>query len=196
MFMRLASISQRSALIIGVIAGLFYYAFGFDDGSKIKAQLNKAKDALVKEQSLQVQSEEAIQQADKIKAALNQLSEQYKQVSQELPTEIQISEILKSFDSISEITGVTIKSKEQGRPLFKEKDNLEIFPLSLIAEGSYSGITQFLYYLSTLERIVRIKNIKVSNDDTNSNNEYKGKITLRAEVLSFRLAADKAGNKQ
>jgi Tfp pilus assembly protein PilO len=191
MLTKLAALSQKSALLIGVVVGGFYYMWGFDDGSKIKIQLNKAKDVLAKEKAVRAQSEAVMQEFGKQKEAFLNLESQYQMASQELPTDIGISEVLKSIDKLSEMTGVTVKSKEQGRTILRKETQLELVPFTVVLEGGFSSLVQFLYYVSTLERVIRVKDFKISDESTKSPSNYKGKVNLKVELLAFRMNVEK-----
>ena len=176
---RLAKFTSKKALIFGLILGAIYYFTLFDDGSATDAKIQKVMVDIKTEEAKEKESEAALKEVEQVRAAVGALSDQFKVASQQLPAEVQMSEIIRSVDALSRSSGVSVKVKEPGPAV--RKDILEEIPLHLVAEGSFSEITMFLYYVSSVERITRVKNFSITIPSEERKNgshlQFDGEIT-------------------
>ncbi len=190
--MRLAAMSYRNALILAAIAGFIYFNSPlFDDGSDLQKQIDDTRKRADEQQALLVQSEQALREVEKVRKSVGALQEQFKSVTQQLPTEIVVSEIVRSVDMLGRTSGVSVKDKEPRPP--SRQDFLEVHPLRIRAEGTYSELTNFMYFLASTERITRVRNFVFSID---GNRTGGGRLTFEGEVLSYRFVAEAPKEKQ
>ncbi len=184
-FFRLASLSLAKALIFGaVLGGLYYFTGMYDDGSGIVTQI-AAMDVQAKEEEKKAkESDAALMEVEKVRSNVGALSQQFKTISQALPTEIQMADIIRVVDMVSRASGVSIKSKEP-RPV-RNKDFYEEIPLKITLEGSFSEITLFLYYLASTERIMKANNFTISTPSS-SNRQSSGRLIFDGQVVSYRF---------
>jgi Tfp pilus assembly protein PilO len=198
--MRLAGFSYRRALVFAVVAAGVYYGTLYDDGSSLDSRMVQLQKQLDEEQKKSRESDAALKERDLVKNAVAGLNQQFEIASQQLPSEISASEILKSIDTISRSTGVSIKSKEPKGT--KTEDILELMPLKVVVQGSYSEITMFLYYLSSMERITRVTNFTFSQaNPVDSRTAAPGVLIFDGEIVSYRYLASsqkpvQGGNKK
>jgi type IV pilus assembly protein PilO len=184
--MRLASLSLAKAAILSVVLGGVYYMSGmFDDGSLLKDQIVK-RDAEIKEQEVKaLESDAALREVERVRTAVGALSDQFKTVSQALPSEIQMSDIIRVVDMVARASGVSIKSKEP-RPV-RNKDFYEEIPLKITLEGSFSEITLFLYYLASTERIMKANNFTIAMPTVTDRQQQSGRLIFDGQVVSYRF---------
>lgn len=180
--LRLSLMHPRQALIFGVMATAFWYFFLFNDGSLIEANIQSTVQELESERLKEKESDAALKEIATVQAAIASLSEQFRIVSAQLPRDIQMAEIIRTVDKVSQATGLSVKVKEP-KPTIRQ-DVIEVLPLQVTAEGSFSEVTMFFYYLSTIERIVRIKSFAMS---TPSESKPGTKLDLRADVVSYKF---------
>jgi Tfp pilus assembly protein PilO len=190
LFMRLASFSSKQVLIFAVLAGVAYYFLLFDDGSLLSTKLAGVDTQLAAEKAKEAESDVALKEVASVQASVGALSEQFKTVSAELPADLQMAEIIRTVDKVAEATGLSVKSKEP-KPTM-DKDVIQVVPLHVLAEGNFNEITMFFYYLSTIERIVRVKSFVMT---TPQDFKKSSRVSLEADVVSYKflpLAASKA----
>jgi Tfp pilus assembly protein PilO len=182
--LRLAALSSQKAMIYGVMLTVAWYSLVFDNGSALEGKLATLERDVQTEQAKEKESEIALKEIATVQASVGALSDQFKMVSAQLPTDIQMAEIIRTVDKVAQTTGLTVKTKEP-KPSVKQ-DVIEILPLRVTAEGSYSEITMFFYYLSTIERIVRVKSFVMS---ASSDPRKSSRLTLDADVVSYKFIA-------
>jgi Tfp pilus assembly protein PilO len=186
---KLANLSYRQTFIISLLVGGFYYLMFFDNGEKLDTQIKQIQTKVTEQEVIAVESDKAQQDLEKIKSSLANLETQFKSAAQQLPTEISMAEILKSIDTLARSSNVSIKEKEPKTSL--HQDFLEISPLRVKAEGNFSEIVMFIYYISSMQRISRLKSFSISMVAMNDRNmDRKGKLILDGEVESYRFLSE------
>lgn len=188
LFLYLAGMSYRQIFILGAIAGLLYYATGFDDGSRYENQQKQILADIEREKAAEKESEAALKEVDQVRTAVGALSDQFKATSQALPTEIQMSEVIRIVDAIASLARVSIKTKEPRQGVIRNV--VEEVPLQLTVEGTYSQITQFLFYISNYERIMRIKKFSLNGISGNSKNSGSARLNFDGQILSYRFVPE------
>jgi Tfp pilus assembly protein PilO len=183
LLLRLAVVGYRNVLFGALIVGfLFYKSPYFDDGSSLNAQILDLQKRVDEQSALASESEKALREVDRIRLAVNDLEAQFSKVTQQLPTEIVISDVIRSVDTLARSSGVSVKDKEP-RPSVRQ-DFLETFALRIRAEGSYSELTSFMYFLASTERITRVRNFVLNSSSERS---LGGRLNFEGEVLSYRF---------
>ncbi len=184
---RLASFSFQKCLVISAILGGIYYMTMFDDGSSIQAQINETEKKVAEQQSLAQRSEAALKEVEQVRATVGALSEQFKTVSQALPSEVQMTDIIRTVDFVSRKSGVSIKTKEP-KPVVN-KEYFEEIPLRITLEGTYAEVTTFLFLLASTERIMKVSNFNVTAPpvDKSKPNSGNGRLAFEGQVISYRF---------
>ena len=181
-FARLAGLNMRTVLMISMVVGGIYYFMYYDDGSRLQKELDEKEAAAKVEEGQRKVSEDALKQLDQVRTSVGALSDQFKNVSQQLPSEIQMAEIVRSVDIVAKSSGVSIKLKEPQIPVAKQI--IEEIPLTLKMEGSFSEVTMFIYYISSLERITRVRNFSIVSIPGANRLKFDG------SVISYRYIGD------
>lgn len=181
----LAGFSPKKTLIISCVLGAIYYMMFFDDGSKIQTQINDVQQKIAAEEQKSNEADAALKEVEQVRATVGALSEQFKTVSQALPSEVQMSDIIRTVDMVSRASGVSIKTKEP-RPVVN-RDYYEQIPLRITMEGSYSEITMFLYYLASTERIMKVENFTMTNQNLGNEKVAPGRLLFEGQVVSYRF---------
>lgn len=186
---RLSGFTMQKALIFGLMASGFFYVSLFDDGSSLDTRRQQIEKQIADEQKKSKESDEALKELEQYRGSVGALNEQFRVAAQQLPAEISASEILKSIDTISKSTGVSIKSKEPRAS--KKEDILEMLPLRVTVHGNFSEITMFLYYLSSMERITRVVNFSFAQPPSTEVSKMKpGSLIFDGEIVSYKYLAD------
>ncbi|PWU15962.1 MAG: hypothetical protein C5B49_11185 [Bdellovibrio sp.] len=182
---RIARLSTNQAFILaGVLSFLFYISPFFDDGSAVDARIANVKGQLNAEKAKEKESDLALARIKQLKESYAALTDQFKIVSAAVPSDMQMSEVIRTVDSVSKIAGVSIRTKEPRKTI--REDILEILPISVRADGTYSEITMFLYKMASVERIYRVRsfNMAASTDLKNR------RLPFEAEIASFRFVGN------
>jgi|GEM_PF-1713754 len=190
---RLAVMTMQKVAIIGVALAVVYYFTMYNDGSAIETQTQKVQQDVQQEESKAREADAALKEVERVRAAVGALGEQFRVVSQALPSEVQMADIIRTVDTIAKTAGVSVKSKEP-QPVANH-DYYEEIPLKISMEGTFSEITMFLYYVSSLERVMRIKSFVISLPQNNSGLRSPlspvGHLNFDGQIESFRFIPDK-----
>ncbi len=189
---RLAGLSAKQAMVFSFVLGGLYYMMFYNDGSKLEDQMKTLQQNLETEEQRAVEAAKARSEVDRVQATVGALSEQFKTVSQALPSEVQMSDIIRTVDTVSKASGVVIKSKEP-QPVIN-REYYEEIPLKITMEGSYSEITLFLYYLASTERIMKVENFTVSIPGAASKTK-SGRLSFEGQVVSYRFIGNSTSKK-
>ena len=185
---RLSAMTMQRALIVAALIGAFYFFTMFDDGSSFDQKIKNVDNEISNEDKKAKASDEAIKKLEQIRSSIATLQDQFKLMAQQLPTETNASEILKTVDTLAKSAGIGIKLKEPREA--KKEDFVEALPLHLRLQGTYSEITMFLYYVSIMERITRLRGFSLEKVANSENEKLKsGTLVFDGEIMSYRYLA-------
>ena len=187
---KLAGLSSRGLLILaGLILGGYYMMF-FDDGATLDKRITDTQAQIGPAEIQAAEAEKALQEVEQVRAQVGTLGDQYRVVAQKLPSEVQMSDMIRVIDQLAKSAGVSIKSKEPQSPA--DRQYYEEIPLRISLEGTYSEITAFLFKVSSFERIMRLKNFSMSNRSASGGpgNDFTGKLIFDGQILSYRFKGD------
>lgn len=185
LFEKLASYTITQACIVGLILGAFYYFFMYNDGTALDAQVRTFQDQIRQEEVKKRDTENALKEEALIKESVGRLSQQFQEVSRRLPTTLYSIDISKSIDTFVQSSGVSLKSKKPGTTV--RKDLVEEVPVSVIVEGGYNEIAQFIYQISSAERLTRVKNFVISPLEDKSSR----RLRFEGQIVGYKLSGDK-----
>jgi type IV pilus assembly protein PilO len=177
----LSGLTLQKVMFFGVLAAAVYYFTSFNDGSKLRAEIQSQKTKLQQEIDLEVESRRAIKQEQEVIKELAELNDQFKLASQQLPSKVEPAEMSRDIDEASVTSGLAIKQKTPGAQRPSKLDVVKELPVALEATGNFSEVARFLYQLGTMNRIIRVKDFSMVNIDPNK----PGKLVFRGEVVSY-----------
>lgn len=185
---QLAGLPVPNVFAIGLAVGVGYYLTLFNDGSAEKTKLTALAAQIQTAEVKKVEADKAMKEVEQIRANVGALSDQFKVISQLIPTQISSFEIPTSIDSISQSSGVSLKSTKPETP--SRQDILEIIPTTVSFEGTFFQITSFFTELGSLSRIMRLGNFTVKRV-ANSDN----RLSFDGVLLSYRFMGTEADKK-
>ncbi len=184
LFRKLGTMSSQKALFFGLcLTGLWYFSL-FDDGSAVSAKIADIQVKMKVEKAKEAESDAALSEIAAVQASVGALSDQFKLVSAQLPSDIEMAEIIRTVDKVSQATGLVVKEKEPKPSI--QHDVIEVMPLRVQAEGTFGELTMFFYYLSTIERIVRVKSFTITGP-TEMKKGASNKLRLDANIASYKF---------
>lgn len=187
LLLRLAMFSFQKALVFSVVAGVIYFFIAYNDGSTVEAQIAKVQTDIQAQEKQSQEADAALKEVEQVRVAVAALSDQFKIVSAAIPSDVQMSDIIRAVDTIARASGVSVKSKEP-----KEVSNKEFYeeiPLDITLEGSFSQITMFMYYLTSMQRIMKVKNFSIAKqgNDARSGLSANAKLLFSGQIVSYRF---------
>lgn len=190
-----AALTNQKMMALAALAGAIYYFAMFNDGSQIEQQINRVKADIKKEEEQVAKSKQALQEIEQVRLQVGALGEQFKLVSQKMPSEVQMADVIRMVDGVAKSAGVSIKSKEPRAAI--SKDYFEEVPLKLVFEGTFSEITMYLFYMTSLERVMRVRDFKLevlSSAPTNQRGRsaptYTGNLRFDGELVSYKFLGE------
>ncbi len=186
--LKLSALTTQRLLILGLFLGGVYFFTLYDDGAAIKLQIAAIDTQLQSQLQKEKETDKALQEVEKIRATVGELSNQFRIVSQALPSEIQMSDIIREVDRVAQISGVVIKSKEPRTNL--NHGYYEEIPLHIVMHGSFSEIGLFLYNIASVERMMKAKDFTMTR--MNGEKMLSGKLLFEGQVVSYRFVGEKA----
>lgn len=184
-FEKLASFPMNQILIIALVVAGGYYFLLYNDGSSIAAQLSGLQKQIAEQQKKKQETDAALKEAALVKDSVGKLSQQFQEVSRRLPTNLQSIDISKTIDTFVRSSGVRLTSKRPAAVVKKEL--VEEVPVSVVLEGSYAEIAQFIYQISGTEKMTRVKNFKLVPIDDKSG---RTRLKFDGQIVGYRLAGD------
>lgn len=176
--------SKQLAMLVFGVAGLFYISPMYDDGSAIEIQIKQLRDQIVQEEQNKVKTQQVLSERDRLQEILTKLTEQYEDLSRKIPTELSSSEVNRVINDLIQ----SAKLKSLSRKPLEEKNIgiLDEIPFELELQGTFSSVGQFLYLVSTLERVMLVKTLTIIP----SNQPYDKILTLKTIVASYKLSSE------
>lgn len=162
LLVKLSSLSPRTAFIYGLVLSGLYWMILFDDGSGLKKQIEEVRQSLNAELAKEKESEMALKEVDIARASLEALAQQYLELSKQLPTEFNSTQVYRRLDSLAEKLKITIRSKEPQNP--QQEAQIQEYPILIEGVGEFSAILAFVKNLTTQKMIFRLREIQLQKE--------------------------------
>lgn len=183
-FETISAYSMGKAFIVGLaIAGLYFFTM-YDDGSAVDAQMTSVNQQLKEQEAKKKDTDATLKQVREMQDKVGRLSTQYQEISRRLPSALFSIDINKSIDAFGRNAGVNVKTKKPAENIRKEV--VEEVPVDVSLEGSYSELAQFVYLVSSAERMSRVKNITITEVSPGAK-----KLKFDGQVVGYKLAPEK-----
>lgn len=185
--MKLAALNSQKTMIGAVIATAIYWLFFFDGGSAMKAQADKLASDLTAAKSAAEKADRALKEVDDLRKMVSGLGEQFKLATQKLPTELSMSDVITTVDSLARMSGVSIKNKQPSTERNDASKGLvEVIPLRVGIDSGFSETVLFMYYISITERITRIGDFSLRL----ATGEGAKRLEATIDVLSYKFVGE------
>jgi type IV pilus assembly protein PilO len=170
------------ALITAVFGALFYFVFYSDLSDKLKNMENRV--TLLKQEVADY--EEKKQNYMRVRADVNNLLEQQKELLKVLPTEAEIPSFLQALHAQAELAGLNILTFQPGGEV-SQKFYAKI-PVQMSISGTYHQISKFFCEVGRLKRIVNIQDVQLASPKVTDEG-----VVLRAKFIAstFRFVSPK-----
>ncbi len=182
-FDKLVSFTMVQILGIGLILGALYYYFLYDDGSSIKASIASINVQIVEEEKKKKETEVILKEEASMRQSVGQLSAQYQEIAKHLPSTLFSIDINRSIDAFAKNAGVSVKAKRPG--IITKEEIVDEVPVDVALEGTYAELAQFVYYVSTAEKLTRVKNFSISQQDERK--PGVNKLKFEGQVSGYKI---------
>jgi type IV pilus assembly protein PilO len=179
----LSNLSMQSVFIMGLIATAGYWTTLYNDGSGIEQQVQELVANLQAEEKKKKDTDASLAYAKQMQERVGKLSQVYQEISKQLPATLYSVQLNKDIESFAMRAGVAVKIKSPG--VNSVRGIIEEVPYQVTIEGDYSQLAQFVYIVSTAERMSRVQNIRISEPEQGG-----VKLKLEAQVVAYKLAPE------
>ncbi len=164
--------------IVGGIVALSFLAFWYFIYQDKKLQIDKLNSEL---QKLQVELQRAEAYAaryDEFKEELRIVDLKLKDALKKLPAGREIPDLLDKINESVIDAGLTISLFRPGSP--EPQDFYKMLPVQIAVEGGYHNFAEFADVLSKMERIVTLKDVKLSPQD-----QTTGLLRISCQAVTY-----------
>jgi Tfp pilus assembly protein PilO len=183
---RIALMEFPKILMIALFIGGAYYWQFFNDGSQLESRLGDLDKKVESEKKKKTETQKTLAEQDRMGQSIEVLNKQFVEISKRIPAELTSVDINKMIDGFVRMSGVNMLTRS---PLLPVKGEIvEEVPIEIKARGKTEQIAQFIYLLTTGEKILRIKNINMTLDDNLDPNAPN--VRLEGTIVGFRLLGD------
>ncbi len=184
-FDKLAAIPLQNILGAGLLAGALYYFSLYDDGSALQAQITMTQQQLDEARTQNAEYKKTLDEKQRMEARLKDLGSKLIEVSKKLPVDLQTIEIAKVIDQVAIETGVRIRSKKPADNV--KLDIVEEVPIDVTLEGSYAELGSFIFKISKLDRVTRVKSFKIDSSGDKSGKRLK----FDGQIAGYRIIEER-----
>ncbi|QDK46561.1 hypothetical protein DOM22_16015 [Bdellovibrio sp. ZAP7] len=185
-FDTLAGFTYGKTFGLGIVVGALFYFTLYDDGSQVEAQIAAIQQQVQEQEAKKKDTDATLKQVNEMREKLGRLSQQYQEISRRLPTVLFSIDINKAIDGFARGAGVSVKIKKPGENIKREV--VEEVPVEVTLEGSYAQLAQFVSLVSSSERMARVRNITISDQDSTDPTK---KLKFEGLVVGYKLAPEK-----
>lgn len=181
--------SLSRTMMFGVLLLAIYYGLFYDDGSTYEAKIATLTQQVSLQKAKKKEVDEALRIQEEVQSKVSTLNAQYQEASLKLPKELTSSEIIRAIQIITKASGVQILQLVPQKP--DRKDILEEMPMNISLEGTFNELATFVYYISSMERITKVKNLKLTNYDSKTSDKTKTiNLKLDGQIVSYRFTGE------
>ncbi len=177
---------MQKVLIAAVAISAFYYFKLYDNGKTIEDRITQLQTDLQTETTNKEATEAALQEVERMRKSVGDLGNQYQELVRQLPADLSSLEINRSIDEFSRDAGINIISR---RPDNGKKNEIYLEEaVTIEAEGEYSKIAQFIYFVSRAERLMSMKSfvMRKSTEEEESSSILK----FQGTIVNYKLAPE------
>lgn len=182
---RVGSMDMTKVVIISLLISFFYFFKVYDSGEENEARIAQLNIEIEAEMQRKNETDLALQEVERMRKAVGELGNKYQEIVRKLPADLNSLEINRSIDEFSKEAGINIVSR---RPEDGTKNDIYIEELVTVeAEGEYSKIAQFIYFVSKSERLSAIKDFRVFRKGESLDDSQ---LSFQGTVINYRLAPE------
>ena len=180
----------QKLLMFGILVVAIFLAFWFLDYSPMLAEHADQEKKLGKLLDRKEELENLKESQAKVLDKVQELRAQILLAEDKLPSSAQLPQLLKHIHDKAKTAGLEIKNFQRKNEN-SEKYYVEI-PVAMELEGTYMELSNFLQFVSNMNRIVNIRNLSLNRKDGS-----RGKLAISALATTYRYKeGEKTGEKK
>lgn len=183
-FQTLVNFTMQQILVFGVVLGLVFYFVFFDSGAGLTSEIATMESEIRKEEAKKKDTDTNLKEEQRMKSAVGQLSQQYVEISRRIPNNLPSIELNRTIDDLARSAQVSVKARKPLSPVSTEI--VDEIPVHVSLEGTFAQMAQFVYMVSSSERIATVKTYSMAPIANKST-----RVRFDATVVGYQLAAEK-----
>lgn len=195
---------SRVALFAAILTAGYYVMF-YNNGDEVLQSIEAAKAQLEDENNKKVETQKVLKKEQQMKADVELFAKKFEEIKAKIPLEFLESELRSIVDKFSIQNGLkTTKSdrrQQMIRPQQTSDDSLiDQVGLNYEFQGSYASICKFVSDLSSVEKLIKIGDFKLTDESSstfNSTTKSKNKIkelSFRVSIIGYKQSLDAMKN--
>ncbi len=191
LYSMLASLSPRSAMLIGAVLAVLYYLLVFDNGASLDQNLQQAQARIVEAEQQLKATQEAFANAERFEREVKSIVDQFAVVIEYMPEGMNSTDLMSIVSELTTKTGLKLVRTE---PISGgEKGTFyEPIRMSFAFEGSFAQILTFLSEISKVPRLITFEGVDLSTVP-NSDPEMP-QLLFSGTIVAYRYIAKAATN--
>jgi type IV pilus assembly protein PilO len=175
--------TKTRAIGFGAFIAILVIAYIFQFQIPMNTQIKQLDAALTGLRENIRENDNKIKKLDELRAEVKSLQGRLVILTEQLPPESEVSDLLRQIQSLVNQSGLTLKSwKPSGRKMHASGLYEEI-PIAITLTGGYHRTAWLFDQVGKLKRIVNILNIKMGN--MKMNNDASPEITITCTAMTF-----------
>ena len=184
LFQSLVNFTIQQVALFGLVLALVYYFTAYDNGQNILAETVSMDQEIRKEEDKKKDTDQNLKEEQRMKSAVGLLSQQYVEISKRLPNNLPSIELNRTIDELARSAQVTVKAR---KPLsLISTEIVDEIPVQVSLEGTFAQMAQFIYMVSSSERIATVKSYNMAPVTAKST-----RLRFDATVVGYQLASAK-----
>jgi Tfp pilus assembly protein PilO len=181
--LKIAFLPGKFVILIAIgVAALFYISPFYDDGSSLENQVKVLQEELILEENKKVKTQQILSERDRLLEKLTTLTENYEELSRKIPSELPSVEVNRQLNEIIQASKLRPLSRTPGKAA--NIGILDEIPMEFDFIGGFPDVGQFIYLVSTSERVMLIKSFELKPMSQN----YNGLLSFKVKMALYKLA--------
>jgi len=182
---KIQKISPKTRIIsFAAIILLIVFGFGWQFVLPMNAQIEQLSKTLSENQAAIKKNDEKIRNLDKLKTEVKTFQKQLKDLTEQLPSDSEVSGLLRQIQDKVNQSGLVLKLWRPDKPRDNSSGLYREIPVTMVLTGGYHNTASFFDRVSQLSRIVNISNIKMGNAKLGNDGSMSVEINCIAMTFS------------
>jgi len=176
----------QKLLMFGILVVMIFLAFWFLDYSPMLSEQQSKERTLGELLDRKEELENLKESQAKVLDQVQELRAQILLAEDKLPSSAQLPQLLKHIHDKAKTAGLKIKNFQ--RLSEKSQEYYVEIPVEMELEGTYMELSNFLQFVSNMNRIVNLRNLSLTRTD-----DSRGKLQISALATTYRYKEDQQG---
>ena len=183
--------TEGRAVFAGIVIAGLYYMLLFDGGDAYKKQIVTHNQAIKKNEKLIVELKKTVEVVKRYEKKKKELGDRFNEIVKYIPEKYSVVDQMKIISAQAKSAGISInKISEGGKG--RRFNFYEEVPVSVDLSGSYSQLILFLSYLTKIDKILVLKNMKMTSSGVSKKGDFNDvpKISFAGNFIGYRTVSD------